>query len=159
ILPALRSARPDIVVSAAAYTAVDLAESHADEAKAINAAGAGEVARASASLGAPIIHLSTDYVFDGALDPPYREDHPTEPIGQYGRSKLAGEQAVAAANPDHVTLRIAWIYSPFGRNFVRTMLNLAATRDEIAVVADQHGAPTSAHDIADGVIKVARNLH
>jgi dTDP-4-dehydrorhamnose reductase len=158
IFAALETARPDVVVSAAAYTAVDLAESNATEAHAINATGAGEVARAAASLGVPVVHLSTDYVFDGALGRPYREDDPTGPIGEYGRGKLAGEQAVAAANPDHAILRTAWVYSPFGKNFVRTMLNLAATREEINVVADQHGSPTSAHDIADGVIRVARNL-
>jgi len=158
IFAALEAAKPDVVVSAAAYTAVDLAESNAAEAHAINAVGAGEVARAAARLGVPVVHLSTDYVFDGALDRPYREDDPTGPIGEYGRGKLAGEQAVAVANPDHAILRTAWVYSPFGKNFVRTMLNLAATREEINVVADQRGSPTSAHDIADGVIRVARNL-
>lgn len=158
ILAALEAAKPDVVVSAAAYTAVDLAESNPTETHAVNVVGAGEVARAAASLGVPVLHVSTDYVFDGALDRPYREDDPTGPIGEYGRSKLAGEQAVAAAHPDHAILRTAWVYSPFGKNFVRTMLNLAATREEINVVADQHGAPTSAHDIADGVIRVARNL-
>ncbi len=146
------------MVSAAAYTAVDLAESHASEAHAINAIGAGEVARAAAKLGAPVVHLSTDYVFDGLLDRPYREADPTGPIGAYGRSKLAGEQAVAAGNSDHAILRTAWVYSPYGKNFVRTMLQLAATRGEISVVADQHGTPTSAQDIADGIIRVARNL-
>jgi dTDP-4-dehydrorhamnose reductase len=158
ILAAIEKARPDVVVSAAAYTGVDLAESHSAEANAINAVGAGAVAWAAAKLGAPIVHMSTDYVFDGLLDRPYREDDPTGPVGEYGRSKLAGEQAVAAANSDHAILRTAWVYSPYGRNFVRTMLQLAATREEIAVVADQHGAPTSAHDLADGVIGVARNL-
>ena len=158
IFAALEAARPDVVVSAAAYTAVDLAESNAAEAHAVNAVGAGEVARAAASLGVPVVHLSTDYVFDGTLGRPYREDDPTGPVGEYGRGKLAGEQAVAAANPAHAILRTAWVYSPFGKNFVRTMLNLAATREEINVVADQRGSPTSAHDIADGVIEVARHL-
>ncbi len=158
ILAALEAARPDVVVSAAAYTAVDLAESHADEADAINMVGAGAVACAAAKIGAPVVHLSTDYVFDGLLARPYREDDPTGPVGAYGRSKLAGERAVAGGNPDHVILRTAWVFSPFGKNFVRTMLRLATTHEEIAVVADQRGAPTSAHDIADGVIKVARNL-
>jgi dTDP-4-dehydrorhamnose reductase len=158
IFAALKAAQPDVVVSAAAFTAVDVAESQPAEADAINAVGAGEVARAAASLRAPVVHLSTDYVFDGTLDRPYREDDPTGAIGEYGRSKLLGEQAVASVNPDHAILRVAWVYSPFGKNFVRTMLNLASTREEIAVVADQHGAPTSAHDIADGVIRVASNL-
>ena len=158
VLAALETVRPDVVVGAAAYTAVDLAESHSDEADAINAVGAGAVACAAAKLGAPVVHLSTDYVFDGLLGRSYREDDPTGPVGAYGRSKLAGEQAVAAGNSDHTILRTAWIFSPFGKNFVRTMLQLAATREEIAVVADQRGAPTSAHDVADAVIKVARNL-
>ena len=158
ILAALEAVRPDVVVSAAAYTAVDLAESHSAEADAINAVGAGAVACAAAKLGAPVVHLSTDYVFDGLLARPYREDDPTSPVGAYGRSKLAGERAIAAGNSDHAILRSSWIFSPFGRNFVRTMLQLAATHEEISVVADQHGAPTSAYDIADGVIKVARNL-
>lgn len=158
ILPALKAMRPDVVVNAAAFTAVDLAETHSKEARAVNTDGAGEVARATVQLEAPVIQLSTDYVFDGALDRPYREDDATGPISEYGRSKLAGERAVAAATSNHAILRTAWIYSPFGRNFVRTMLDLAATREEIAVVADQLGAPTSAHDLADGVIKVALTL-
>ena len=158
IFAALEAARPDVVVSAAAYTAVDLAESHSAEADAINAIGAGAVAKAAAKLGAPVVHLSTDYVFDGLLARPYHEDDLTGPVGAYGRSKLAGERAVAVGNPDHAILLTAWIFSPFGKNFVRTMLQLAATREEISVVADQQGAPTSAHDIADGVIRVARNL-
>ncbi len=158
IFAALESARPDVVVSAAAYTAVDLAESHSAEADAINAVGAGAVAKAAAKLGAPVVHLSTDYVFDGLLARPYHEDDLTGPVGAYGRSKLAGERAVAVGSPDHAILRTAWIFSPFGKNFVRTMLQLAATREEISVVADQQGVPTSAHDIAAGVIRVARNL-
>jgi dTDP-4-dehydrorhamnose reductase len=158
VFAALEAAQPDVVVSAAAYTAVDFAESHSDEADAVNAVGAGAVACAAAKLGAPVVHLSTDYVFDGLLARPYREDDPTGPVNAYGRSKLAGERAVAVGNPDHAILRTAWIFSPFGKNFVRSMLQLATTREEIQVVADQQGAPTSAHDLADGVIKVARNL-
>jgi dTDP-4-dehydrorhamnose reductase len=156
--PAIEAARPDLVISAAAYTAVDQAEDEPDLAFAVNAAGAGEVARAATAVGAPVIHLSTDYVFDGTLDRPYREDDRTGPQGVYGASKLAGEEAVAAANPCHLILRTAWVYSPFGRNFVKTMLRLAETCDEVSVVADQLGNPTSAMDIADAVLTVAGRL-
>jgi dTDP-4-dehydrorhamnose reductase len=155
---AVKDARPDLVISAAAYTAVDLAESEADLAFRINADGAAAVARAAREAGAPVVHLSTDYVFDGTLDRPYREDDLTGPLGVYGASKLAGEGAVVAANPNHVILRTAWVYSPFGKNFVRTMLTLAGSRDEVAVVSDQRGAPTNALDIADAVLAVGRNL-
>jgi dTDP-4-dehydrorhamnose reductase len=146
------------VVSAAAYTAVDRAEDEPDLAHAINAAGAGSVAAAAAEVGAPVIHLSTDYVFSGTADGAYRESDETGPRSVYGRTKLAGEVAVATANPRHVILRTAWVYSPFGKNFVKTMLALARDRDEIRVVADQWGNPTSALDIADGVLHIARRL-
>jgi dTDP-4-dehydrorhamnose reductase len=148
----------DVVVNAAAYTAVDKAESEEALAMRVNGAGAGLVAEAARALGAPIIQLSTDYVFDGSLDRPYREDDATGPVGAYGRSKLAGEEAVAAANPRHAILRTAWVYSPFGANFVKTMLRIGETRREVRVVADQRGAPTSALDIADAVIEIARQL-
>lgn len=154
----LTAARPDVIVSAAAYTAVDKAESERDAAFAINGAGAGAVAVAAAELGFPIVHLSTDYVFDGAMDRPYREDDPVGPTSAYGASKLEGEQLVAAATPNHAILRTAWVYSPFGNNFVKTMLRLGETRPELGVVADQVGCPTSALDIADAVIEVARRL-
>ena len=158
IAAALAAARPDVVVSAAAYTAVDLAESEEARAFAVNAAGAGAVAAAARALGVPIIHISTDYVFDGSASRPYREDDATGPVSAYGRSKLAGEQAVAEATPNHAILRTAWVYSPFGKNFVRTMLRLGRERDEVSVVSDQLGCPTSALDIADAVLSVARNL-
>jgi dTDP-4-dehydrorhamnose reductase len=148
----------DVVVNAAAYTAVDQAESEEALATRINGEGAGLVAEAARALGAPIIQLSTDYVFDGSLDRPYLEDDPVGPIGAYGRSKLAGEEAVAAANPRHVILRTAWVYSPFGANFVKTMLRLGETRNEVRVVADQRGSPTSALDIADAVFGVAARM-
>ncbi|KPF71495.1 dTDP-4-dehydrorhamnose reductase [Bosea sp. AAP35] len=158
VAPALRAAKPNVIVNAAAYTAVDQAESEPDLAMRVNSEAAGEVARAAAALGIPVIQLSTDYVFDGTLDRPYREDDTTGPISAYGVSKLAGEQAVAAFTANHVILRTAWIYSPFGKNFVKTMLRLAETRDEVGVVADQIGCPTSAMDIADAIFTVARNL-
>ncbi|WP_414475843.1 dTDP-4-dehydrorhamnose reductase [Microvirga sp. M2] len=154
----LRRAGGDLIVNAAAYTAVDQAEAEPGAAEAVNAIGAGALAGAARSMGMPFIQLSTDYVFDGTLSRPYREDDAVHPLGAYGRSKLLGEKAVAAATDDHVILRTAWIYSPFGRNFVRTMLRLAADRDEIGVVADQIGSPTSALDLADGIYGVARNL-
>ncbi|MER8376585.1 dTDP-4-dehydrorhamnose reductase [Mesorhizobium sp. M1406] len=159
LIEAIAAAKPDIVVSAAAYTGVDQAEDEPDLAFAVNAVGAGKVAEAAAELGVPVIHLSTDYVFDGSKDSAYVETDATAPASVYGASKLAGEQAVALANPSHLILRTAWVYSPFGRNFVKTMLRLAADRDEIAVVADQWGNPTSALDIADAILHAAAQLH
>ncbi|UZF91284.1 dTDP-4-dehydrorhamnose reductase [Bosea sp. NBC_00550] len=156
--PAIAASRPDIVVNAAAFTAVDLAESEEDAARQVNGTAAGEVAKTAAALDIPIIQISTDYVFDGTLRRRYREDDQVGPISAYGRSKLEGERAVAAATPNHAILRTAWVYSPFGKNFVKTMLRLAETRDEIGVVADQAGCPTSALDIADAILAVARNL-
>lgn len=150
--------RPDVIVSAAAYTAVDKAESEPELAERINGEAPGCLARAAALKCVPIIHISTDYVFDGNGDRAWRESDPTAPLGAYGRSKLQGEIAVAEAQPFHVILRTAWVYSPFGNNFVKTMLRLAQTRDEIGVVSDQVGNPTSALDIADAVFRVASNL-
>ncbi|MBD9373718.1 dTDP-4-dehydrorhamnose reductase [Rhizobium sp. ARZ01] len=155
IWPALASYSPDLVVSAAAYTAVDQAEDEPELAYRINATGAGAVAGAAARLGVPIIHLSTDYVFDGMKQGGYRETDAPAPLNAYGASKLAGEIAVAAATPRHLILRTSWVYSPFGTNFVKTMLRLASTRKEIAVVADQWGNPSSALDIADAVLQAA----
>jgi dTDP-4-dehydrorhamnose reductase len=158
IVAAISNAKPDIVVSAAAYTHVDKAETERELAFSVNEQGARVVARAAREAGVPLIHLSTDYVFDGGKPAPYVEDDPTGPMGVYGASKLAGEHAVLAEHSDSVVLRTAWVYSPFGANFVKTMLRLAGDRDEIAVVADQLGNPSSALDIADGIIAVARNL-
>lgn len=155
---ALRKAQPDVIVSAAAYTAVDQAESDEEAATVINGVAAGKIAEAAAKLGVPILHLSTDYVFDGSKTAAYVETDPVTPIGAYGRSKLAGEQAVVAATPNHAILRTAWVYSPFGKNFLKTMLKLAETRDSLNVVDDQIGNPTSALDIADAVLTVAANL-
>lgn len=158
-LDAIAAAKPDVIVSAAAYTAVDKAESDAATASAVNADGAAALARLAASLGVPLVHLSTDYVFDGSKPTPYVESDPTNPLGVYGATKLAGEHAVAAATPNHAILRTAWVYSPFGANFVKTMLRVGAERPELRVVDDQIGNPTSALDIADAVLVVARNLH
>ena len=147
--------RPDVVINTAAFTAVDAAEDYPDEAYRINAEAAGEIAAASASAGARLIHLSTDYVFDGTSDRPYCEDDPVAPLGVYGKSKLAGEVAVRLALPGATILRTAWIFSPFGHNFVRTMVSLAGERDEVRVVDDQHGNPTSAFDLADAILALA----
>ncbi len=158
VLAGLEAARPEVIVNAAAYTAVDKAEAEEALALRVNAEGAGHVAEAAARLGVPLLHLSTDYVFDGALDRPYREDDPTGPSGAYGRSKLAGEKLVSARCQHSVILRTAWVYSPFGANFVRTMLRLNETRDEVGVVSDQRGNPTSALDIADSLIAIAARV-
>ncbi len=158
IVRTIEALSPDVIVSAAAYTAVDRAESEQEPAFAVNARGAGAVAEAAAALDVPLIHMSTDYCFDGAKSTPYQETDAPNPTSVYGASKLAGEQAVCANQPDSAILRTAWIYSPFGTNFVKTMLRLAGDRDEVSVVADQAGNPTSALDIADGVLSVASNL-
>jgi dTDP-4-dehydrorhamnose reductase len=158
IVAAIEAARPDVVVSAAAYTAVDKAESEPELAFAVNQAGPRAVAAAAAKLDVPLVHLSTDYVFNGSKSAPYVEGDQTHPTGVYGASKLAGEEAVLAQQPNSAVLRTAWVYSPFGANFVKTMLRLASDRDEVSVVADQRGNPTNALDIADGVLAVASNL-
>jgi dTDP-4-dehydrorhamnose reductase len=158
VLAGLEAARPEVIINAAAYTAVDKAEAEEALALRVNGEGAGHVAEAAERLGVPLLHLSTDYVFDGALDRPYREDDPTGPSGAYGRSKLAGEKLVSARCQHSVILRTAWVYSPFGANFVRTMLRLNETRDEVGVVSDQRGNPTSALDIADSLIAIAARM-
>ncbi len=149
---------PWLVINAAAYTAVDQAESDEAAAFALNAEGAGMLAACAAKAGLPMLHLSTDYVFDGAKPAPYVETDPTAPLGVYGRSKLAGEVAVAQANPAHLILRTAWVYSAFGKNFAKTMLRVAETRTELGVVQDQIGNPTSAHDIAVALLKLAETI-
>jgi dTDP-4-dehydrorhamnose reductase len=157
-LDLLAALRPDLIVSAAAYTAVDKAESEPELAHAINAEGPRMLANAAAALGVPVIQISTDYVFDGLKSAPWTEGDKTAPVSVYGASKLAGEQAVLAAAPRNVVIRVGWVYSPFGSNFAKTILRLAGERDMLRVVADQVGGPSSALDIADGVLTVARNL-
>ncbi len=149
---------PDVVVNAAAYTAVDDAESNEDLATAVNGTGAGEVARAARAAGAAFIHISTDYVFDGSSTEPYKPSDRVNPLGAYGRSKLAGELAVRSVAARHLIVRTSWVYSHEGRNFVRTLLRLAATRDEISIVNDQHGSPTSAADLAAALIGIAEAM-
>ena len=156
--PAIAAAAPDLIVSAAAYTAVDKAESEPGLAQAINGIAPGLIGEAAAARDIPVIHLSTDYVFAGDKPAPYVETDPTGPATAYGRSKLEGEQALARATGNHLILRTAWVYSPFGGNFVKTMLRLAESRDEVRVVADQQGCPTSALDIADAILALAPRL-
>ena len=155
---AITAARPGLVVNAAAFTAVDLAEADEAQVGRINADAAGEVAAVARELGVPLIHISTDYVFDGRASTPYTETAPTAPINAYGRTKLAGEEAVRAACPGAMILRTSWLVSPFRRNFVRTMVDLGQQRDSLSVVADQHGTPTSALDLADAILAMVRRI-
>lgn len=158
VAPALTAARPDLVVNAAAYTAVDKAESEEARATAVNGAGAGQAAAAAWQLGLPFIQMSTDYVYPGDKPSPYVETDPVGPLGAYGRSKLAGERAVAAAHPQALIFRTAWVYSPVGANFVRTMLRVGRERPVLSVVGDQLGNPTSALDLADAILRIAPEL-
>jgi dTDP-4-dehydrorhamnose reductase len=143
------------VINAAAYTAVDKAESEPDLAAAVNAVAPELLASVTGARGLRLLHVSTDYVFDGSKDGFYAEDDPVAPLGVYGASKEAGERGVRAGNPDHIILRTAWVVSPWGHNFVKTMLRLSAERKQLRVVDDQHGCPTSAIDIADALLTIA----
>jgi dTDP-4-dehydrorhamnose reductase len=152
-LPALLDrVRPEVIVNAAAYTAVDRAEQEEALATRINGEAVGVLGRWAAAHGALVIHYSTDYVFDGSQSQPYAVDATTGPLGAYGRSKLAGEQALRDSGADHLTFRTAWVYAAHGHNFLRTMLRLGAERDELRVVSDQHGAPTDTGLIVDGTL-------
>ena len=148
----------DAVVNAVAYTAVDKAEEDEALALQINATTPGAIARACAARGLPLIHISTDYVFDGSGDQPFVPDHPTGPLGAYGRTKLAGEKAVRDAGGAHVIFRTSWVVSAHGHNFIKTMLKLGADRDRLTIVADQIGGPTCAADIADACFSAARQV-
>jgi dTDP-4-dehydrorhamnose reductase len=150
--------RPDIVINAAAYTAVDRAELERDRAWAGNCTGPLNLAYCCKDTGIPLVHISTDYVFDGTKAGPYREDDPVKPLGSYGESKEAGERAVREALPAHVILRTAWIYAAHGHNFVRTMLRLGGERPVLRVVADQIGSPTSAADIAAAIADIVQQF-
>lgn len=158
IARAVEGAAPEAIINAAAYTAVDRAEDNATLAHAINATGAGLLAQAAAERGLPFLHVSTDYVFDGLKGSPYTETDPTNPLGVYGASKRAGEEAVLAANPRSAIIRTAWVCSADGNNFLKTMLRLGQEREKLSVVADQHGAPTFAADLADAIARMAPRM-
>ncbi len=159
VLQIVRQFRPDFIINAAAHTAVDKAESEPELAHAINATGAENLALAAQEVGATILHISTDYVFDGKGETPYRETDPVAPQSVYGNSKLAGEQAVQAACKRHIILRTAWVFNEQGGNFVKTMLRLGASRDTLGVVADQFGSPTYAGDIAAALITICEKIN
>lgn len=158
VAQAVRTVRPDAVVNAAAYTAVDKAESEADRALQVNAVAPGALAEAARHVGAWLVHYSTDYVFDGSGSRAWREDDATGPLSVYGRTKLAGEERIAAANPRHLVLRTSWVYAARGGNFAKTMLRLARERDRLTVIDDQHGAPTGADLLADLTAHALRSL-
>ncbi len=155
--PVLRT-EPDLILSVAAHTQVDRCETEEAEAFAINAESPGVLAKVAAERDIPIIHLSTDYVFDGEKRVPYLESDAAQPVNVYGRSKLAGEHAVASLSPRHAILRVTWIYSVFGANFVKAMLDLAAARPQISVVDDQTACPTPALDLAKGLLRMGDRL-
>lgn len=146
--------RPDVVVNCAAYTAVDQAETERETADAVNWLAVENLARVAASVEAALVHISTDYVFDGESRAPYRESDPTAPINHYGAGKLRGEQAIAESGCRGITIRTQWLYSPYGKNFVKTMLRLATQQREVRVVADQRGCPTAAEDLAEAIVAI-----
>lgn len=148
---------PDFCINAAAYTAVDLAETDIEKAFLVNADGTENLAEACAENNAQFIHVSTDYVFDGENNLAYTEEDFTNPLGVYGASKLAGDELALEVNPCSVILRTSWVYSEFGKNFVKTMLNLFATKEELSIVADQFGQPTNANDLAEAIMKIIKS--
>ncbi len=154
-----RASEPvDLVVNAAAYTAVDKAESEPDIARYVNTESVGALARACAVRNIPLLHISTDYVFDGAKLDPYTEEDQTRPLGVYGRTKLEGESAIRVVTHRHIIIRTSWVYSARGANFVRTMLRLGSEREELRIVDDQRGAPTAAADLAGAILTIAERL-
>jgi dTDP-4-dehydrorhamnose reductase len=157
-IASLKAARPDIVVNAAAYTQVDAAESNSALALRVNRDGPGVLAEICAASSLPLIHISTDYVFDGEKPTPYVEQDEVSPVGAYGLSKEAGEREVRSKHAQHVILRTAWVYGRFGKNFLKTMMTLAATRDSLGVVSDQLGTPTATADIAEAILCVAEKI-
>lgn len=155
---AIRETRPDAVINAAAYTAVDKAEEEEALAHVINGDAPGAMAKACRDLGIPLVHISTDYAFDGSGEAPFKPSDPTGPLGAYGRTKLAGEKAIRAAGGPHAILRTSWVFSAHGANFVKTMLRLSESRDQLSIVADQIGGPTPAKAIAEACLILAKEL-
>ena len=151
---AFAEVKPDFCVNAAAFTAVDKAETDNATARIVNGTAVGILAAACAAAGAKFIHVSTDYVFNGLSEVPYKEDHPTDPVNQYGTSKLLGEALALLKNPESVIIRTAWVYSEYGNNFVKTMMRLMKERKEVGVVMDQIGAPTYARDLAHAILDI-----
>jgi dTDP-4-dehydrorhamnose reductase len=158
IWQALHALRPQVVINAAAYTAVDKAEAEPEAAFAVNRDGAANLAAVCQQTGVPLIHLSTDYVFDGTATSPYHEEMPAAPLGSYGRSKWEGEEAVRSCHHEHLIVRTAWLYGRGGTNFVTTILRLARERDVLRVVADQHGCPTWTRDLAEALVGMCQRL-
>lgn len=155
---ALRDLDPRVVINAGAYTKVDQAEAEEGKAYLVNAVGPSALARACLAAGLPLIQVSTDYVFDGSRDGAYTEEDPVAPLGVYGRSKASGEAVIRRNLPQHVIVRTSWVYGVYGANFLKTILRLAGERDELRIVADQRGCPTSTQDLADALLSVARRL-
>ena len=158
IVRTIEEINPEAIVNAAAYTAVDKAEDEEHLALKVNADAPRMMAQAAARLDIPLVHISTDYVFDGSGEAPFPTDAEPAPLGAYGRTKLAGENAIADVSPNHVILRTSWVFSAHGANFVKTMLRLSQTRDRLTIVADQVGGPTPASAIAEACMKIARVL-
>ncbi|NOD77943.1 MULTISPECIES: dTDP-4-dehydrorhamnose reductase [unclassified Ruegeria] len=154
---AIQGTDADVIINAAAYTAVDKAEEDLDLAQLVNADSPGAMARAATERGLPFLHISTDYVFEGSGTSPWTTDHPTAPLGAYGKTKLDGERQIAQAGGWHAILRTSWVFSAHGNNFVKTILRLAETRDRLTIVADQIGGPTPAADIADALLVMAKS--
>ncbi|AYC18275.1 dTDP-4-dehydrorhamnose reductase [Dickeya dianthicola] len=156
VLTAIAAYPPDVIVNAAAYTAVDKAENEPEQAALVNKSGPENLALAAKLVGARLVHVSTDYVFDGKATVPYVETDPTNPLGVYGQTKLDGERAVMAVLPESIIIRTAWVFSEYGNNFVKTMLRLGKEREMLGIVADQRGCPTYAGDIAQAIIDLLK---
>jgi len=154
----IKNDQPSIVINATAYTAVDKAQENSAQAYAVNAEAVMTIAKICQQYQIPLLHISTDYVFDGTQSTPYQETDPTQALGVYGASKLAGEQAIASYCTQHVIMRTSWVFGRFGQNFVKTMLRLGQTKQQLSVVADQFGKPTAAHAIAQALIAIAQQI-